>query len=452
MLEVKNLSLKIGENLILDNISFKASRGELIVITGKSGCGKSSVIKSINGIFPYHQKADMSGDISLDGSSMMGKDIQERSEFLTTVFQNPNSQFYCVNSTDEIAFPLENRNVDRDTILNTMNEHMEMLNTTHLKDKFLFDLSGGQKQLVAITSVSVMNEDVYLLDEPSASLDQKSIEHLSFVISKWKEMGKIIVIAEHRLYYLKELMDRLIVIEDGKISENYQTPLRSMKPTLLDDLKKKHKYLKQNVLSKSSINNKMDMKNYKYSYDKDIVLDLDMSMDDKKITFIVGRNGIGKSTFINCMCGLNKGFKGTTKIDDVVFTKKGYRHCALVMQDVNHQLFTESVYDEVRLATGDDKKIDYVLDILNLGDKKEAHPMSLSGGQKQRVVVANAWASDKSIIIFDEPTSGLCYSSMKALKLVIESLKNAGKKVIIITHDYEFINCFEDEEIVEFYS
>ncbi len=451
MLEVKNLSVEIGEDKILDNISFRAKSGEAIVITGKSGCGKSSVIKAINGIFPYHQKVDISGDILLNGESIFNKNIQDRSEFLTTVFQNPNSQFYCVNSTDEIAFPLENRNVDKDKILNTMDEHMKMLNTSHLKNKFLFDLSGGQKQLVAITSVSVMNEEVYLLDEPSASLDQESIQHLAYVIGKWKEMGKIIIIAEHRLYYLKDLLNNMIVIENSKINDKPTTPLRSLQYTDINKLKEKHKYNKYNSFTKQKLDKHMMMSNYKYSYGKNKVIDLDIAFDDKKITFLIGKNGVGKTTFINCMCGLKKGFKGKTELNNLKFNKKGYKHCSLVMQDVTHQLFTESVYEELKLATDNEKMIADILETLKLTEKKEAHPMSLSGGEKQRVAVANAWASGKEIIIFDEPTSGLCYESMMALKSIVENLKKAGKKIIIVTHDYEFINCFDNEEIVEIY-
>ncbi len=450
MLEIKHLSLSVDDTKILDDINLTAKPGQLIVISGKSGSGKSTIIKALNGIFPFHQPAQISGDIALNGESILDNDIQARSAYLTTVFQNPNNQFYCINSTDEMAFPLENRNIERQTILATIDEHTKLLNTEHLKDKSLMALSGGQKQLVAITSVSVMNEQIYLLDEPSASLDQQSIEQLAHAISTWKARGKIVIVAEHRLYYLADIMDDLVVIEDGKIVEQASCQLRSLKRTTLPMLCDKNDYKRLNVLEKQSASGNMLLQNYRYSYQKEPVLDFDFAFDDSKITFIVGNNGIGKSTFIHCLCGLNKGFKGSTKLNDLAFRKKGYRHCALVMQDVNHQLFTESVYQEIKMACDDDAKIDEILALLDLLAKKEAHPMSLSGGQKQRVAIGNAWASDKRIIVFDEPTSGLCYASMMAIKSIIETLKAAGKKVIVVTHDYEFINCFENEEIVEF--
>ncbi len=451
MLEIKDLSLKIDDTIILDNINLSAKPGELIVISGRSGSGKSSLIKVLNGIFPFHQSAVVSGDILLDGNSIIESDIQDRSDYLTTVFQNPNNQFYCVNSTDEMAFPLENRNIDRETILATIDEHTKLLKTTHLKDKFLMALSGGQKQLVAITSVSVMNEQIYLLDEPSASLDQKSIEQLAFAIKKWKERGKIIIIAEHRLYYLKSIMDKLITIDNGQIVERSSCQLRSLEKTTLLKLKEKHNYIRHHAFDKQCPYKKMQFQNYRYSYEKQPVIDFNMSLDDKKITFIIGDNGVGKSTFLHCLCGLKKGFKGTTMLGNLTFKKKGYQHCALVMQDVNHQLFTESVYEEIKMACTDEAEIDSILEELDLVAKKDAHPMSLSGGQKQRVAIGNAWASHKDIIVFDEPTSGLCYASMKSIKNILEKLKNDNKKVIVITHDYEFISCFDNEEIIEIY-
>lgn len=451
MLEVNHLSLAIEDAAILNDISFSADAGQLIVISGKSGSGKSSIIKALNGIFPHHQAAAISGEIKLNGNSILDSDIQSRSAYLTTVFQNPNNQFYCINSTDEMAFPLENRNVPRETILATIEQHTKLLNTTHLKDKSLMALSGGQKQLVAITSVSVMNEQVYLLDEPSASLDQQSIERLAHAIAQWKAWGKIVIVAEHRLYYLKDLMDQLLVIDDGKIVDGANCALRSLDYTPLEALIKKHAYRRCNVMQRQTVDGDFCLRNYRYRYDKLPVIDFDAVLDSRKISFILGANGVGKSTFIHCLCGLNNGFKGQTKLGQLQFNKKGYRHCALVMQDVNHQLFTESVYEELRLASDDDAKIDEVLRLLDLSAKREAHPMSLSGGQKQRVAIGNAWASDKPIIIFDEPTSGLCHGSMMAIKEIIENLKENGKKVIVVTHDYEFINCFADEEIVEFY-
>ncbi len=451
MLEINNLSLKIDDAVILDNINLTAKPGELIVISGRSGSGKSSLIKALNGIFPFHQNADVQGNILLDGVSIKDSDIQDRSDYLTTVFQNPNNQFYCVDSTDEMAFPLENRNIDRETILKTIDEHTKLLNTVHLKDKSLMALSGGQKQLVAITSVSVMNEQIYLLDEPSASLDQKSIEQLAFAIKKWKERGKIIIIAEHRLYYLKPMMDALIVIDNGKIVDRSSCQLRSLEQITLAMLKAKHSYKRQHAFDKQCPFKQMQFQNYRYSYEKQPVLDFNMSLDDKKITFIIGDNGVGKSTFLHCLCGLNKGFKGTTTLGNLTFKKKGYQHCALVMQDVNHQLFTESVYEEIKMACNDETEIDSILKELDLITKKDAHPMSLSGGQKQRVAIGNAWASHKKIIVFDEPTSGLCYLSMMSIKNILEKLKNDDKKVIVITHDYEFISCFDNEEIVEIY-
>ncbi len=452
MLEIKNLSVKFENEKILKDINFKAKKGNVIVISGASGSGKTTLVNTINGVIPFHRNAEVSGDILFNSKSILNEDIQERSRYLSTVFQNPDNQFFCINSTDEIAFPLENRNVKRDEILKKIEIHTKLLNTSHLKDRSLMKLSGGEKQLVAITSVSVMGEEIYLLDEPSSSLDKDSINRLSFAIKKWKEMGKIIIISEHRLYYLNEIMTDLICLENGNIVDKNYINLRSLDEITLQDLQKKHLYKKINpIKEKSSSDSEMKLYNYKYAYKKNVVIDFDINISDKKITFLIGKNGVGKSTIVNCMCGLNRKFKGFTKLNDIEFIKKGYKYCSLVMQNVNYQLFTESVFEEVKLETDDKNKIDDVLRKLNLYDKKDAHPMSLSGGQKQRVLIASVFATKKDIIVFDEPTSGLCFNSMIAIKDILLELKKQNKKVIVITHDYEFISKFNDEEIIEIY-
>lgn len=208
MLEFKNVNLKYAEDTVLDGISMQFEKGTINVITGNSGSGKSSIMKLINGVIPNFTNADFSGEILLNKKNIYELDIAKRSESISTVFQNPKSQFFSIDSFDEIAFALENRNIPRDKIIETIEEYSILLNTKHLLGKNIFKLSGGQRQLVAITGVAVMDGEVYIFDEPSSSLDGSSIDEFKNVIEKLRDMGKIIIIAEHRLYFLKELMDK----------------------------------------------------------------------------------------------------------------------------------------------------------------------------------------------------------------------------------------------------
>lgn len=462
MLEFKNFSLSFKEsdkeNKILDQINIKFEKGTINVITGKSGAGKSSLIKSINGIIPEVDKAKLAGDLLLNGKSLLDKDISSRSNFIATVFQNPKNQFYAVNSLDEIAFALENRNEPRDNIYKKISYYSKLLSSDSLLDKDLFTLSGGQKQLIAITSVAVMDNEVYIFDEPSASLDKESINKLSSCLEVLKSMGKIIIIAEHRLYYLKNILDKLIVIENKKsitYTKNQLTPkvIKDHKLRTLDEIRKEDlksdKYQIKNLFDKNCDNTQgLLCKDFSCAY-KDSPQIFDFSISFKPgIYFIIGANGIGKSSFIRNLCDLNKKQNGKIYYKNKLIKNHG-AYISLVMQDVNYQLFTESVEMEMAIVSDDKNLIEKILLALNLADKKDRHPQRLSGGEKQRLALGLAMASPKEIVILDEPTSGLCYENMQRLIDIIKQMKNAGKTIIIISHDYEFIKN-TNENIVEF--
>ncbi len=219
MLELKDINLSYGDKKILEDINVSFAEGTVSVISGASGSGKSSLIKLLNGVIPQFVNADVKGGIIIDEEDISQKDVAARSDFISTVFQNPKSQFYSINTTDEIVFALENRNLPKDEIVDTVREYTEILGTKKLLDRDIFKLSGGEKQLVAITAVACMKQKVYIFDEPSASLDIDAIKRLKSAIKILKELGKIIIIVEHRLYYLKDILDKLYTIEDAKLIE-----------------------------------------------------------------------------------------------------------------------------------------------------------------------------------------------------------------------------------------
>ena len=464
MLEFKDFGLDYEDfdkkrYKILENVNISFEKGSVSVITGESGSGKSSIIKAINGIIPEIDKAKLSGKIELDGKNLVDMTIADRSKFISTVFQNPKNQFYAVNSLDEIAFALENRNIKRDEIFQTINKYSKLLGTEKLLDKDLLKLSGGEKQLVAITSVAVLDNDIYVFDEPSASLDKKAIEKLARIIKSLKDMGKIIIIAEHRLYYLKNIIDKLCIIKDNKLIEYGKNKvnndlIKTYNLRRLDEIGineiKNGKWFKKSLYDKLyDNNNELRCIDFycKYKNSKEVLFDFNISFDPG-IYFIIGENGIGKTSFIRNLCKLNKGQKSLVYYKGKKIKSSG-DFISLVMQDVNYQLFTESVYKEISIVTDDEKIKEESLTKLGLIDKKNMHPQSLSGGQKQRLALALAYASPKKIVILDEPTSGLCMKNMKKTIEIIREMKNMGKIVIIVTHDYEFIKMV-DENVVEF--
>ena len=481
MLEIKSLSLSYNESLLLDDINLELQAGELILLSGPSGSGKSSLLKVLNGIIPEISEAKLGGSIYLNSESILDKSIAERSSYISTVFQNPKTQFYCINSTDELAFALENRNLPKQEILDTIDKYTKLLDTDKLMDRDIFTLSGGEKQLLAVTSVACMDNKLYIFDEPSASLDRDSIDALRAALIKLKQLGKIIIVAEHRLYYLKDIIDKVAVIENKKLHiygaediekslHNIQSrhKLRSINDIAKHDIAYKS-FERIDVLSKcmdkdpshlsesdeKSIKDKglseeayvLHCDNFEVSYDKNICINTSVRFKDD-VYFIIGKNGVGKSSFIKKLCSLIKG-KGSSFYKGE-FINKSYDYISLLMQDVNCQLFTESVWQEISIVSDDAAAKEEVLKKLSLWDKREYHPQLLSGGEKQRLLIGLAKLSPKPIVILDEPSSGLDKSQMLKIASYINEMRAEGKLIIVITHDYELINECKGR-IIEFY-
>lgn len=455
MLRVKNLGVSYKEHTIFHQVNFNLYEGEVLCLTGASGSGKSTLLKIINGIIPEISEGQVTGELELDGRTLKEEGIADRSAYMSTVFQNPKTQFYCVDSTDELAFPLENRNVPKEEIIRSIEEYTRLLQTEHLLNRNIFSLSGGEKQLMAITSVMTMNNKIYLFDEPSSSLDHASIALFKQAILALKKRGKIVIVAEHRLYYLMDLLDRIAIFKNGKLDvfsremfENSaaqklqkEYSLRTMKEISKRDLAK-HPYRKIQLLQKETISDNEDgvltCENFIHRFQKDNIIDIRRLSFSKNIYFIIGENGVGKSTFIKKLANLIKGTGKSFYQQKEI--KRSYHYISMVMQDVNYQIFTESVWEEISIVSDDAEKKRRVLEDLGLYDKKDLHPQSLSGGEKQRLMIGLAIASDKPVVILDEPTSGLCKEQMMVMILYLQRMKQEGKTVIVITHDYELID------------
>ena len=456
MLKIQNLSLSYEGSPILKNVNFEFHPGTISVVTGLSGCGKTTFLKILNGIIPEVQEAEVEGTVSYGDHDLLREDMAAKSKYLSTVFQNPKTQFYCINSSDELAFGLENRNIPREEILDTIHRYTELLHTEDLLDRDIFSMSGGEKQLLAITAVACMDNDIYLFDEPSASLDRTAIRRFAEVLRILKEQNKIVIIAEHRLYYLKDFMDQLLVLEQGEaypyscreIREDYlviqqRHHLRNIHEILHSDLPQE-KIVPIRLLGEKKIQNQSDdsvlnCRNFEISYQNAV---LNLSIDFcPGIYFIIGENGVGKSTFVKRLCRLNKG-KGTKTYKGKKFSHP-YGHISAVMQDVNYQIFTESCFEELAIVQKEEARIISCLEEVGLLDKKDVHPQLLSGGEKQRLLIAKTKASGRPIVILDEPTSGLDQLQMKNMAQFLNQFQQEGRTVLVITHDYELIQASE---------
>lgn len=454
MIELENVSFRYEsterESGVFD-LNLKIPTGQVVLLCGASGCGKSTLTRIINKLIPEYFDGKLTGRIKIDGEDVSEQSLYEFDGKVGTVFQNPRSQFFNTDVVSEIAFGCENYGVDPEEILCRIRKAVSELKIESLTGRTLFELSGGEKQKVACASVSAMLPEILILDEPSSNLDIATIADLKSVLEKWKAMGKTIIIAEHRIYYLVDVIDRVIYMDNGTVQYDWTAEeFRNLSETTLHSkgLRSLYPMKFSNIIERENGDQDINFNNLSMYYGKKQVVNIpSLNIPKGAIVGILGHNGAGKTSFAKCLCGLDKRSEGSFAIDgEVISDKQRLKKCYMVMQDVNHQLFTESVEDEILLSLPDDEGageeselVDDILTKMNLKDKKTLHPMSLSGGQKQRVAIGSAIASGKEIIVFDEPTSGLDYYHMVEVAKNLLTLSEMGKTLFIITHDPELI-------------
>lgn len=447
MISIEHVSFHYPSSEIaaLDNISLNVKQGECLVLLGMSGCGKTSLTRLLNGLIPHYYNGHLTGKVTVGNLDIVQAELYETAHLVGSVFQNPRSQFFCVDTTSEIAFGCENAGLPAAEIKNRIVEAVNELDMAELLDRNVFHLSGGEKQKVACASVTAMHPDVFVLDEPTANLDMASIRSLRETLLYWKSQGKTIIIAEHRLYWLLDICDRALYMKEGRIE--YDLPIADflqlseqdrhgmgLRMCSLSEVRKKAEDFQEHTA--------FQLENFRFTYDQKTALDCpSLCLPQGATIALVGQNGAGKSTLSRCLCGLEKRCKGTVTFQQERWSlKKRLQKSYLVMQDVNHQLFCETVADEVQLGMSEDStfSLQDVFERLDLTELGERHPMSLSGGQKQRVAIAAALLAGKQLLIFDEPTSGLDYENMERISALLTSLRSE-KTVLVISHDPEFI-------------
>ena len=450
MLTLRDLSVFYDENQVVHSINLNVSPGECVVLTGESGSGKSSIINAVNGLGARYDDARIEGSIALDGDELTQKQIYEIAMLVSSVFQNPKTHFFNVDTTQELLFFLENTGVSKKDMQKRLQELLSLFPIAHLLNRSIFELSGGEKQILCLASAYISGCKLILLDEPTSNLDHTYIEILANMLRRLKEQGITLLIAEHRLYYLREILDRLIHIEKGEIKHCYTQ--REFIRLSTDEL---HALgLRSNIdealslpeLPPYTIENcpTLRIDNLTLSFAKQCNLHVsNLAFQTNYIYGIVGKNGCGKSSFIKSLIGVMKQSKETVFYQDKQCNKrKRISLSSLVMQDVNSQLFSESVEHELTLTQKNisEVSLDSILEQLNIREFKDVHPMSLSGGQKQRVAIATSMVDGAALMYFDEPTSGMDYKNMLAISHCIQSLKNQKRIIFIVSHDVEFLN------------
>ena len=433
-----------GEVPAVKDVNLSVEPGEFIAILGHNGSGKSTLAKHFNALLLPSE-----GCIVVDGMDTADEnhtwDVRSTAGM---VFQNPDNQIIGQVVEEDVGFGPENLGVPTKEIWERVEESLKAVGMYEYRKYSPNKLSGGQKQRVSIAGVLAMHPKCIVLDEPTANLDQEAIARLHDQISALKQQGCTIVVAEHRLYFLTDLIDRAFYLRSGVLEraftgeqfrrlpdpEREALGLRTLTPAVCT----------LPAVESAGSEEGLSVEGLTCSFRKGapVFRDLSFSARPGEVVAITGPNGVGKTTLSRCLCGLLKEQAGQILLNGKPLNRKGRQRSAFcVMQDVNHQLFSDSVWGECRMSAPEasDDQISEVLDSLHLLPFRERHPMSLSGGQKQRLAVATALLSEKPMLIFDEPTSGLDYARMVEVSGVIRSLARHERIVLVVTHDQEFM-------------
>lgn len=452
------------------DLSLRVRPGEAVLCTGPSGCGKSTMVRLANGLCPHYYRGRLEGDVTVGGQRTAETPLHELARMVGTLFQDPENQFFALTVGDEIAFAHEWRGSEPAHTLAAVDEAARRFGIAHLLDQPIHDLSEGQKQKVALASILSLGPRAVVLDEPTANLDPEATLALADEIRALKAAGMALLIVDHRLYWLEGVVDRVVVMAEGRIVEEGEFSL------LHDDGLRTARGLRaarvadpRTALPEASgRGDALCVADLRYAHKHGPELFHGASfLLPRGVIGVLGDNGTGKTTLARLLTGLHRMHSGRLHLHGVpVRPDRMLRHGSIVLQNTDHQLHMKSVREEIaasiiaggaggaggagtaRSANGpasppaqsDLPRLPDLLDLFNLAHLADRHPQSLSGGEKQRLVIACGMAKQPEVLILDEPTSGLDGHNMRLVADAVRAAAARGAVVLLISHDLELLS------------
>ncbi|MGJ9382153.1 ABC transporter ATP-binding protein [Salipaludibacillus sp. CF4.18] len=473
LIHVEKLSFdyeRIKERSLIDQITFSLKEGEVTLLMGASGSGKSTVALCLNGLFPEAVEGYADGEIYYKGKKVQGFEQGELNQKIGIVFQDPESQFCMITVENELAFTMENIRVPREDMVRRMDNVLESVGLEGFKERSIHELSGGQKQKVALASVLLLKPELLILDEPTANLDPlSSLEFINLVNKLHKERGMAVLIIEHQLDDWLPLTQHVLAIsKEGKLiaDDRPEIVFKKQKRELENEGIYLPKVASKNLWGKSPqifgpSEEVISLKGVTFEKKKKMILkDISLSLGTGEFVAIVGENGAGKSTLLQLMAGILSTMEGS-----VDFLKRPLKEwneqqlrqeMGFVFQNPEHQFITDTVYDE--LAFGMklnnipmkemEAKIKELLHHFQLEQNQWSNPFSLSGGQKRRLSVATMLDETPKLLLFDEPTFGQDAQTTEELMKIILDLKNKGTTIVFVTHDMDLVDNYCEKVFV----
>ncbi|HIW75141.1 MULTISPECIES: ABC transporter ATP-binding protein [Gordonibacter] len=453
---------------VLDEVTLEVPAGQCLVLTGASGCGKTTVTRLVNGLIPHVYQGELAGEVRVFDRLTDELGMDDLSRRVGSVFQNPRSQFFNLDTTSEIAFGCENLGLPANEIRSRVHDAACDLGVEHLLDRDIRALSGGQRQMVALASVYALGPDILVLDEPTAALDVHAMRTLARTVARCKDLGKTVIVSEHRLWWLRDMADRIVHVEGGRIAHDWtaeefdalsvdERHALGLRAWRLDEL---HAPIGPTSGTQRGANAPpafaVEDLHVGYGRARDVLSGATAAWRAGSVTALVGSNGAGKSTLARCAAGLHRERAGSVALagrSEPCRRRAG--RVFLVMQEPGYQLLSDTVRGELEgAAVHVGRQTDVTclpaaeaLSRFGLENLASRHPLSLSGGERQRTAIAVGTLQGARVVVLDEPTSGLDYGNMERVARELRRLRDEGACVLVITHDYEFL-CTACDSIV----
>lgn len=474
-LVVENLSFKYRTRpeLAIENISFELKQGELLLIAGSSGCGKTTLARSINGLIPRSYRGERSGKVLLHGREVAEMKIAEMAQVVGTLLQDPERQIVASNVYNEVAFGPENLGLPREEIEMRVEQALKRLKIEYLRERETFNLSGGEKQKVALAGLLSMNPSILLLDEPLASLDPASAHEALEIFRSLADEGKTIILVEHRVEDAIETKpDRLLYMEGGRVK--YLGSIKSLPPVIdhtqvklpaqwvVQRVKEQGKPVVAPHIHKVEESGEplvvFEDVSFRYDEENPLILEnVNLKINRGDLIAVLGPNGAGKSTLVKHAIGLLKPTSGRVLVQGEDTRKMSVAQIARVLgyvfQSPTHMLFAPTVREELEFGPKNlgfekesmDKAVTESLATINLNGFAEYPPLGLSFGQQKRTTIAAVLTMQSKIMVMDEPTAGQDFANytrfMEALCSAADDTRSIlaanFESTLFITHDLD---------------